>query len=322
MDLQPSVFRQTAFWTDNPDHAIEHLQSRFGDHSRVPIGRSPFGWGYRSYSSELLTIMLVTHAGNDVVNATVYPSFTLFHFPVTQGKEYKVGRRTFSVPPGHGIMLPPQHTYSVRSCSGTGVGVVVETDALMGKIERLCPGRRAPLGLSTTELRLSEQSRAGILGLVSRIERLHAEIPTAPKRDSLLLLRDELISRLAFEVARRRGVVAVSPRRRKQLEQVEDWIHENVGEAIDLEQLAEVAGVGARALSKTIRAARGVSPMELVTANRLKHARNLLSRGDARFVATVAADCGFSHLGRFAIAYRDAFGELPSETLARYRRNR
>ncbi|WP_429861090.1 helix-turn-helix domain-containing protein, partial [Burkholderia cenocepacia] len=52
---------------------------------------------------------------------------------------------------------------------------------------------------------------------------------------------------------------------------------------------------------------------ELLRAPRLDHARELL-RGSTseRRIADIALDCGFTHLGRFAIAYREKFGESPS----------
>jgi transcriptional regulator GlxA family with amidase domain len=34
-------------------------------------------------------------------------------------------------------------------------------------------------------------------------------------------------------------------------------------------------------------------------------------------VSTVALDCGFWHFGDFSRAYRECFGELPSDTLRR-----
>ena len=36
---------------------------------------------------------------------------------------------------------------------------------------------------------------------------------------------------------------------------------------------------------------------------------------DTTTVRAVATSLGFLHMGRFAAAYRDAFGESPSETL-------
>jgi transcriptional regulator GlxA family with amidase domain len=33
-------------------------------------------------------------------------------------------------------------------------------------------------------------------------------------------------------------------------------------------------------------------------------------------VTAIALECGFGHLGKFAAAYRERFGEQPSETLA------
>jgi AraC-like DNA-binding protein len=40
----------------------------------------------------------------------------------------------------------------------------------------------------------------------------------------------------------------------------------------------------------------------------------------AATVTEVATECGFFHLGRFSARYRQAFGEVPSSTLARRRR--
>ena len=45
--------------------------------------------------------------------------------------------------------------------------------------------------------------------------------------------------------------------------------------------------------------------------------RKFLSGGPRTRVAEVAAECGFSHLGRFSALYRDRYGEVPSGTLRR-----
>jgi AraC-like DNA-binding protein len=62
---------------------------------------------------------------------------------------------------------------------------------------------------------------------------------------------------------------------------------------------------------------RGQSPLEWVAARRLAAARARLLKGAAGVeISRVALDCGFTHLGRFSAAYRLAYGELPSATLA------
>ena len=62
-----------------------------------------------------------------------------------------------------------------------------------------------------------------------------------------------------------------------------------------------------------------MSPYDYLTKTRLDRARRALLSGDPAFrtVTAVAVDHGFSHLGRFSRDYREAFGELPRETLAR-----
>lgn len=58
----------------------------------------------------------------------------------------------------------------------------------------------------------------------------------------------------------------------------------------------------------------GVTPLAYLRRIRLLLAREQLQSDDDRSVTDIAQACGFAHLGRFAAAYRDEFGELPRET--------
>ncbi len=59
--------------------------------------------------------------------------------------------------------------------------------------------------------------------------------------------------------------------------------------------------------------------MKYLQQVRLRRARDLLREGSSTqtSVSAVASSLGLPHLGRFAAAYREAFGETPSETLRR-----
>jgi AraC-like DNA-binding protein len=103
----------------------------------------------------------------------------------------------------------------------------------------------------------------------------------------------------------------------------EEYIEANASLPITIEALAAVTGASALSLSSAFKRTRGVSPLGFLKYIRLKHARRVLQAADATTtVATVADRFGFSSSGRFAGAYRQAFGELPSETLAISRRRR
>jgi AraC-like DNA-binding protein len=106
-----------------------------------------------------------------------------------------------------------------------------------------------------------------------------------------------------------------------QVRAIETWIEANLGQPIGIDDLAAVVGFSPRSVQKAFRRLRGCSPMTWVTRRRLARARGLLDHaGDTTTVTDVALNCGFSQLGRFAVRYREAFDEKPSETLARARR--
>lgn len=87
-----------------------------------------------------------------------------------------------------------------------------------------------------------------------------------------------------------------------------------------IDELAAACGVARRTLEKHFRRFTGRTPSQVRRAVRLDHVRRELLRAspDAS-VTDIAERCGFNHLGRFAAAYRERYGEAPSATLQRRR---
>ncbi len=97
---------------------------------------------------------------------------------------------------------------------------------------------------------------------------------------------------------------------------VERFIIDNVGRSIALEELVDIGGVSARALFDGFRRFRGCSPMAYQRSVRLDRVRqDLLRAHEGETVTSIACRWGFYQFGRFAGQYRQAYGELPSETL-------
>jgi AraC-like DNA-binding protein len=92
-------------------------------------------------------------------------------------------------------------------------------------------------------------------------------------------------------------------------------------EPLSMGAVAREVGVGLRSLQLAFFEVRAMGPRDVLMQMRLERARErLLSAGPSDTVTSIALDCGFGHLGRFPAAYRMAYGELPTETLARSRR--
>ncbi len=81
-------------------------------------------------------------------------------------------------------------------------------------------------------------------------------------------------------------------------------------------ELSQEVVVSARALYEGFRRELDTTPMGYLQGVRLIRARELLARREGgTTVAMVASRYGLGHLGRFASAYRERFGETPSQTL-------
>lgn len=78
--------------------------------------------------------------------------------------------------------------------------------------------------------------------------------------------------------------------------------------------LAREAGVGIRRLQQGFRRYAGTTPTQALQEIRLARVHTDLLAGDVT-VADAAYRWGFTHLGRFAAAYRSKYGVAPSHTL-------
>lgn len=99
-----------------------------------------------------------------------------------------------------------------------------------------------------------------------------------------------------------------------------EYLDAHAGEAIRMADLTRLTGMNLRTLQRAFQKNRGCSPMEFLKQRRLHLAREKLLEHPDRTVTEVALDCGFVNVGRFSAAYRERFGELPSETRAARRR--
>ena len=102
-----------------------------------------------------------------------------------------------------------------------------------------------------------------------------------------------------------------------------EFIEEHYWQTVRLEDLCRVTGVGIRSLQRAFRDYFGATITDYLKAVRLDEACRELASADpsSETVARIALKQGFTHLGRFSIAFRERFGESPGKTLARYESN-
>jgi AraC-like DNA-binding protein len=184
-------------------------------------------------------------------------------------------------------------------------------------LERLCRSR----WLSSTERQVA-QLRDFLLGLIGAVT-------AAP----LLLRNPEAVRSIEADLIR--NVVAAvhisdrnssGPRanaahigRSRLVARALEYVRAAEPVSLSIPQLCEAAGVEQRSLEYAFRDTFDLTPSGFLKLRRLHSARHRLLLADPAdmTVSDIAYQEGFYHLGRFAAAYRDNFGEYPSETLQR-----
>lgn len=96
----------------------------------------------------------------------------------------------------------------------------------------------------------------------------------------------------------------------------DEYLNDRWKEPVYLADLCQATGVSERTLRYAFQAIYGTSPNHYLKARRLAQARRLLREGNpAMTITAVAQSLGIWNPGRFAVEYRQMYGESPSQTL-------
>lgn len=151
---------------------------------------------------------------------------------------------------------------------------------------------------------------------------------TDPRSDGAYVAGDDLFDalvdpRLLDHLTSRPDIRATAPAgyhvHYRALRRAVDFMRGNLQRDIYIDELAHAAETSDRGLRYAFSDLLGISPTRYLSLLRLHEARRQLSAsGTGRLsVKSVAMNCGWWDLSRFAAHYRRAFGEHPRETLMR-----
>ena len=98
----------------------------------------------------------------------------------------------------------------------------------------------------------------------------------------------------------------------------QEYIEDHYPRKIRMEDICRYTGASMRTIQRSFSEHFQMTPFEYIKTRRLHAARQALVAGDSSRdrVTRIAPENGFTHLGRFAVDYREHFDESPRQTLA------
>jgi AraC-like DNA-binding protein len=214
-------------------------------------------------------------------------------------------------------------------CGGGGIHQWTTGPAQWGAIslapERLAAVSRVLDGLELVTpsaaclLRSPVKARARLLRLHARACRLAETSPgIMASRQVARALEDELLQALVSCLTAASCADGNAPKNHAGIMARFEAVLTGHGDRpLSLQELSTAVGVPERTLRGCCVEFLGMAPNRYIRLRRLNRVRAALRRADSAgaSVAAIAREHGFSELGRFAAAYRVAFGEAPSATL-------
>ncbi len=247
-------------------------------------------------------------------------------FPLHKQAKISTGNQTLICSPGRAIVFSPRLESRIHAETGCERLAVAFTRGTLARKLAALLGRpiEAPLRLAH-EIDLTSgygQSLARYLLLAAtELEQSDGILrhPTAMRMFEQFIITGLLLCHPHnYSAALQGHEKFVAPR---DIKRAIDYIQAHLDCAITLADLTNAAGVAGRTLLKHFRDYTGTSPIGYMRKARLEKVREaLMQAGPEENVSHIATRWGFTHMSRFAVAYRRRFGESPSETLKRTRK--
>ncbi|MDH6287050.1 AraC family transcriptional regulator [Rhodococcus opacus] len=249
--------------------------------------------------------------------------FYLIQIPLSGVAEINWGAETFESTPAVASILQPGGSTTMEWHKGNRQLIVrIDRQGLERQVqEALGAPLREPLRF---DLRM-ELERPGIRSWRSVLELLRGEMenggslpnePIVMKEFERLLLSQLIVAQPNNYTEALQRPVPAAPRTIRRAVEI---LEHHADEMLTVEDVASATGISVRALQDGFKKYYGTTPMGYLREVRMKAVRAWLLEADpsTTTVSDAASRCGFVHLGRFSVQYREKFGETPSATLRR-----
>lgn len=316
--------------TRDADEACELVGRIFCPHRLVPAGPGAaalFEARHHAVAFGALTLNYVAYGAPVEIDPGCLDRFALLQIPLAGKALVENGTRRTQADTGRATLLSPAlPTRMVWEAGCAKLILLVPRDLLDEHLARILD--RVPRPLAFDPAIDLERPRGAAIASQARLL-LHLaearERPEPPAGPLETELASALVTLLVGHVLER-GETGITPARRvsvvpAHVRRAEEYIRAHLDEALTLPCLAARSGSSIRSLQEGFRQFRGDTVSGFILAQRLDGWRGLILGAEPEAkVGDLALAVGLNHLGRAAAAYRDRFGEAPSQTLRRRRR--
>lgn len=220
--------------------------------------------------------------------------------------------------------------HAINACAGARLAYIVPTEELIQEASFVHRGRDATRSKARCDVVASQPEKmARLSNFLEEVSHLIENAPGAIKHFEVLRQIEQSLMGLLLEAhcggeQHNTAIGRVPVSRCRILREIDDLLRIKATEPVYVTDLCSAAGISQPTLYRIFFDVLDMNPKRYLQLRRLHLVREKLldDASPARTVSSVAFDCGFWQLGRFGQAYRELFGETPSQTLKRSRRTR
>jgi AraC-like DNA-binding protein len=247
--------------------------------------------------------------------------YILVQFSLAGTCHFAHGGTEFELPAGHFVVLHPDKPFTVRLSPGyKHLMLRLDRAALEVALGRQLGGlQRQPIEFAHVPVATDGRGRA----FAALVETVCADFDHSDavfNRPRVSPHTEDMLMSVLLQTAQHNHTTLLHRPRAESVpfyvRRAEEFMRAHAPEPITFEDLVAAAGASSRSLHAGFRKHRGTTPMRMLKEYRLDLARQqlLASRSGDESVTTIAFNCGFLHLSRFAADYKARFNETPSET--------
>lgn len=222
-----------------------------------------------------------------------------------------------------GVMLSAADKVKVNASDNNSIiAVVIKDHVVRDFISSLIGHAKHPPIRFTPEVYLTQPRTASLLSIIyTFIRELDRPGGILEAHAAVASFELTLITSILFGLEHNLSDAIRSPAAEAgaaQVRDIEQYLEAHATRPIDIKTLTKETGHSVDSIYRAFRRHRDYTPIAFLRDVRMRLARErLLNAGSGSSVTRIALECGFAHLGRFAVEYKRRFGESPSETLGR-----